>query len=121
MGALAGAKPNGGPLMTAGAQLSNLQASYPAYYSAITDRVQSSWVFPEGMAGKDLSIIVSIKIGKDGGLLESWIERSSGNTLFDESLVNAVKKASPFPPLPEDFKGKYLETGLRFCPMCQGR
>lgn len=96
----------------------NLRTQYPAYYSIIHDRVQENWIYPEGFEYRNISVIVSIKIGRRGELLDISLEKSSGNARFDESLTNAVKKASPFPPLPEGLSGKFLETGLRFCPKC---
>lgn len=96
-----------------------IEAKYPAYYSIIKDRVQAAWIYPEGFNANDVSIVISIKIGKSGRLIDSWVEKGSGNKNFDDSLINAVKKASPFPPLPQDFKNVYLETGLRFCPLCK--
>lgn len=96
-----------------------IEARYPAYYSLIRDRVQAAWIYPEGFNANDVSIVISIKIGKSGRLIDSWVEKGSGNRSFDESLINAVRKASPFPPLPQDFNNVYLETGLRFCPLCK--
>lgn len=96
-----------------------IEARYPAYYSLIRDRVQAAWIYPEGFNANDVSIVISIKIGKSGRLIDSWVEKGSGNRSFDESLINAVRKASPFPPLPQDFNSVYLETGLRFCPLCK--
>lgn len=96
----------------------NLKSRYPAYYSIIHDRIKDNWLYPEGFDYKKISVIVSIKIDRSGSLLESVLEESSGNKRFDESLMNAIQKASPFPPLPHEFEGKYLETGLRFCPGC---
>lgn len=95
-----------------------MEAKYPAYYSVIRDKVQEQWIYPEGFGADKVSIIISIRIGRNGRLMDSWVEKSSGNSRFDESLINAVRKASPFPALPQDFQGTYLETGLRFCPGC---
>lgn len=96
----------------------DLKSRYPAYYSIIHDRIKDNWRYPEGFDYKKVSVIVSIKIDRGGSLLELLLEESSGNKRFDESLMSAVQKASPFPPLPHEFEGKYLETGLRFCPGC---
>lgn len=102
----------------AGLRGASLESNYPAYYSAINERVQSNWAFPEARDARAMSVIVSIRINRDGRLLDAWVEKTSGNSLFDESLLNAVKKASPFPALPDGFPDKFLETGLRFCPGC---
>lgn len=112
------AKTAKGPASGATAGGGGLKSKYPAYYSIIHDRIRDNWVYPEGFDYKKVSVIVSIKIDRGGSLLELLLEESSGNKRFDESLMSAVQKASPFPPLPHEFEGKYLETGLRFCPGC---
>jgi TonB family protein len=40
--------------------------------------------------------------------------QASGNPLFDDSLLRAIKQAEPLPVLPEDYGGKILEVELRF-------
>lgn len=96
----------------------NLQAKYPEYYRTIHDRVWENWIYPLELGKKDLTIIIAIKIGRGGELLDRRIEVSSGSALFDQSLMNAIAKSAPFPPLPEGFPGDFLDTGLRFCPGC---
>lgn len=95
----------------------DMESKYPAYYGLIRDKVQANWTGLEEY-GENISVIVSIKIARNGQLVSSWVEKSSGNQRFDKSLLNAIKKASPFPPLPHEFDGDYLETGFRFCPNC---
>ncbi len=98
----------------------NVESRYKAYYSSIRDKVQEAWIYPEGFENRKVTIIVSVRIAKSGKLLDSWVNESSGTPRFDESLMDAIKKASPFPPLPADFEGAYLETGFRFChPSCE--
>ena len=97
----------------------NVDSRYKAYYSEIRDKVQAAWIYPEGFENMKGAIIVSVRIDRSGRLLDSWVNESSGNPNFDASLMDAIKKASPFPPLPSDFEGPYLETGFRFChPQC---
>jgi TonB family protein len=101
-----------------GAAKADLERKYPAYYGVIRDKVQDSWIYPEGLKDDKISVIVSIKIARTGKLLDVSVEKSSGDQAFDASLLKAVKKAAPFPPLPVDLEGSFLETGLRFCPGC---
>ncbi|MEE9613391.1 MAG: cell envelope integrity protein TolA [Thermodesulfobacteriota bacterium] len=88
---------------------------FKAYYNEVGARIQSMWVYP-GEPQKGLEGWVSIKIGRDGDLKEVKIEKSSGNGIFDGSAIRAVKKAAPFPPLPEGIRGDFLEIGVRFHP-----
>jgi TonB family protein len=101
-----------------GAARASLESKYPAYYGLLRDKVQENWIYPQGLKDATVSVIVSIKIARSGKLLDVAVEKSSGDKAFDESLLKAVKKAAPFPPLPVDMEGSYLETGLRFCPGC---
>lgn len=96
----------------------SLEAKYPAYYGVIKDKVQENWIYPQGLKDNKISVIVSIKIERSGKLVEAAVEKSSGNKAFDDSLLKAIKKSAPFPPLPVDLEGSFLETGLRFCPGC---
>lgn len=101
-----------------GAARANLESKYPAYYGLLRDKVQENWIYPQGLKDATVSVIVSIKIARSGKLLDVAVEKSSGDKAFDDSLLKAVKKAEPFPPLPVDMEGSFLETGLRFCPGC---
>lgn len=102
-----------------GMKREDLETRYPAYFSIIHDRVQQEWsIYSEDLRNSRLSIIVSVRIARSGKLLETHIEKSSGDANFDESLIKAIRKAD-FPPLPHDFEGEFLETGFRFCPNCE--
>ena len=96
----------------------DLSIKYRIYLSTIRDMVQEKWIFPEELEKESFSVIVSIKISRNGRLMDYWLEKSSGSPSFDEFLINAVRKAAPFPPLPEDFRGDHMETGFRFCRGC---
>jgi TonB family protein len=41
-------------------------------------------------------------------------EKRSGNRFFDDSTLRAVKKSSPFPPLPSWIMDSSIEIGIRF-------
>lgn len=102
----------------AGTGVDSPSIKYRAYLTAVGDRVKNNWTYPEEFRKDKIEVIVSIKINRDGKLLDSWVEKSSGSNLFDESLMDAVKKSAPYPQLPEDYDGNVFETGLRFCKNC---
>lgn len=90
-----------------------------AYSNLVATRVQEQWIYPAEFKRDKISVIVSIRIGKNGNLLAAWVEQSSGSLRFDDSLIDAIKKAAPFPPLPHDMDMDSFELGLRFCPYCK--
>jgi len=50
----------------------------------------------------------------NGTLNEAGFEKPSGNRFFDESALKAIKKAAPFPPLPDWVREGSIEVGIRF-------
>lgn len=98
--------------------LDKSEEKHAAYYGYVGNRVNEYWTYPAELYRENVEVIVSVKLGRDGKLLDSKIEKSSGSRAFDESLLDAVKKAGPFAPLPRDFDGDFLETGLRYCSAC---
>ncbi len=80
------------------------------YYLKITREIWQQWVFPD-LGDKNLEVIISIKITKDGTVTANKIEKSSGNPLFDRSALRAINKASPLSAPPYE-----MEIGVRFYP-----
>ncbi|MBI5098857.1 MAG: TonB C-terminal domain-containing protein [Nitrospirae bacterium] len=79
-----------------------------SYYSLITRKIWSEWIYPEtGSAG--LEVIIAVKLDREGKVISHEIEKSSGNSLFDRSALKAISKASPLPPPPVE-----IEIGVRF-------
>ena len=86
-----------------------------AYYTRIKARVMSQWALPRGVLPEHkLLAVLNVVILRDGTVARLSFERSSGNRFYDQSAERAVRKASPFPPLPETIKGSSLEIGLTF-------
>lgn len=119
-GSAGGGAATGGMAGGTGGGVSDVK--YASYYNLISGIVQREWLDYFGEFRNIRSeVIVSIKIARSGGLMETRVEKSSGNPRFDESLLNAVKKASPFPPLPREFEGREMDVAFRFCPDCEGK
>lgn len=67
-------------------------------------------VMPE-IKGKNLETIISVTVMQDGTIRINKVEKSSGNIIFDRSVLRAVSKASPVSRPPYE-----VEIGLRFTP-----
>jgi TonB family protein len=86
-----------------------------AYYGAIWSRIKAKWAFPGGLLPKDdLVAVVHVRIMKNGATEGVSLEKRSSNSFFNDSAVKAVKKASPFPPLPAGIRDTSIEVGIRF-------
>ena len=70
------------------------------YYSLIWAKIKREWTLHEDLPkGKiDLEAVIVIVVEKGGKVQKSWFEKKSGNSLYDQMAMRAIKKAEPFPP-----------------------
>lgn len=100
---------------SAGGEDSSANIRSRAYYNRIWAKIRSSWVLPEGVTSStSLITVVGIRIAADGEIERSWIEERSGNDHYDQSVLRAIRKSNPLPPLPRDLGGEPLEVGINF-------
>jgi colicin import membrane protein len=104
----------GGGIGGTGYGLTPEQARFGRYYMAVFNKIQSAWVLPHYYEQKQLMAIVEITIRKDGRIVTSQFEKKSGNANFDRSVMRAIQKANPLPPLPPGIKEPLLTLGIRF-------
>jgi TonB family protein len=88
------------------------------YYDMIWAKIKKEWILPgDILKGKtDLETIIVIIIERDGKIKKSWFEKRSGNVLYDQSAMRAIKKADPLLPLPKKVSDAPFEIGIRFYP-----
>jgi colicin import membrane protein len=88
------------------------------YYSAIWAKIKKVWTLPENLPkGKtELEAIIVVVIEREGKIQKMWFEKRSGNALYDQMAMRAIKKAEPLPPIPQEFSDSTFEIGIRFYP-----
>jgi len=92
-----------------------MNAKMRAYYAAIWNRIKGRWALPQGiLPGEVLEAVIDVTILRTGAVTEVNFEKRSGNRYFDESAMRAIRKASPFPPLPSWVAEGSLSVGIRF-------
>ena len=84
---------------------------YAWYVQAIHRKIQEHW---EGRAIDGRQPEITFGIGRDGQLRRLEIGKSSGNPLYDQLALRAVRDANPFPPLPAGFEKPTLTVVLQF-------
>jgi len=85
------------------------------YYTVIWSRIKSQWNLPGGINPKDnIEAIVQVRIMKNGAISAISFEKKSGLAYFDNSILRALKKADPLPPLPPWYRENGLDIGIRF-------
>jgi len=94
---------------------SEMNMKMKVYYSIVWSMIKEKWALPEGiLPGDNIEAIIEAKILRNGSVSNLSFEKNSGNRYFDESAIKAIKKAKPFPPLPEWLDERYIDLGIRF-------
>jgi TonB family protein len=106
LGAATGSASGAGPLT-----LNVSDFPYAYYLRQVTEKIREKW---NGRAIPGSQPVVVFEIRRDGRLNVAAIEKSSGNTAYDQVALRALNDAGPFPPLPDDFKKPVLRIGLQF-------
>ncbi len=90
------------------------QVRLRAYYNRLWEHVNAHWTIPPSLQGRDYTVIVSVVIDREGRVLKSWVEESSGSEPFDQSALRALQRAEPLPAVPNEVTDATLEVGFRF-------
>jgi len=92
-----------------------LSARMKTYYGSIWTRIKRRWSMPPDMLPREnIEVVIHVRILRSGAVEGISFEKRSGNNYFDESAMRAVRKASPFPPLPDGVGDDGIEMGIRF-------
>ena len=106
IGAASGSASGTGPLT-----LNVTDFPYAYYIRQISEKIRAQW---NGRAIPGQQPAVVFEIRRDGKLSQVAIDKSSGNAYYDQVALRVINDASPFPPLPDDFKKPVLRIGLQF-------
>ena len=77
-------------------------ADYNQYLKQLERRVNSVWRYPDGVSGVQ-KVTVRFTLDRAGKLSQAEVLESSDSRI-NASALEAMKRASPFPPIPETLK-----------------
>ena len=87
------------------------------YSASLNGRISSHWQVPEIFKAKsNLRTEVALTLRRDGSIKDMRIERKSGDSFFDQSVIKALRNAAPFAGFPALIKQSTLEFVLNFTP-----
>ncbi|MBN1879400.1 TonB family protein [bacterium] len=88
------------------------------YLAMMKSKVSENWIPPFGsFEAENKRVVISFRIDRQGRLLASGIEETSGDTILDQSALRAVIVSAPFPSLPEGYSDSSL--GVHFGFICK--
>ncbi|HEY9035493.1 MAG TPA: cell envelope integrity protein TolA, partial [Pseudomonadales bacterium] len=82
-----------------------------SYIGVIKSAVENSWSRPPS-ARRDMRAVVNIRLIPTGELISVTLIKSSGDSAFDRSVLQAVEKAAPFSEL-RDTPSRVFERYFR--------
>lgn len=87
------------------------------YLIAMRDRIETAWHIPF-ISGpkKNLEAKVTVKIRRDGRILDISIDKRSGNRTYDESVLRVLRAIDPLPPIPQSVDEDPLEVEMTLRP-----
>ncbi len=108
-----------GPGSAGGAEIlsDTMGVDFDPYLKRIIYDTERAWwpIIPEiarPPLNKQGRVMIRFKIMKDGSVKDMILEGPSGDVSLDRAAWGGILGASPYPQLPKEFKGPYLE--LRF-------
>ena len=71
------------------------------YLNQVERRIMAAWSLPATSHG--VKVVLRMNLDVSGRVSDVRVEKSSGDEKFDASAIQAVRRASPFPPPPKSF------------------
>lgn len=88
-----------------------VEADYAAVLLAWLER-HKEYPRPARRRGQEGVVLLYVLIDREGRVLQSRIEESSGYPLLDNAALDMLERAAPVPPLPDDMPQERLELVL---------
>lgn len=93
-----------GNVLNAGTELTGLnKIQHENYVSLLDKKIKENWTLPQWLANKNYKAQALIKIDENGVVVYNQIYKSSGNSSYDDIVIETINKSSPFPKPPEKF------------------
>ena len=96
---------------------SRLTALELQYFSAVRARIQPFWTLPKFREwDPSLTALIVITIERDGRIAGSFLEATSGDSVFDRFALKVLDDVGHLPPIPAAINKDRIELGLKFTP-----
>lgn len=88
-----------------------------SYYVAVTARLERARGYPKEARrrGYEGTVLLKIELERDGSLLTCAVLRGSGRDILDKEALQTVRRAAPFPQVPESITGELQTLTVPLC------
>jgi len=79
-----------------------------SYYAAVTARLESAKGYPKEARrrGYEGTVLVRVELERNGTLRACAVLQGSGRDILDKEALQTVRRAAPFPPVPDLISGE---------------
>lgn len=84
-----------------------------SYLTDLDEHVKQHWHLPNFLANANLNATIELFIDERGGIIRKNLVKSSGNPIYDQTVLAAIEKAAPFPPPPPKLVNIFAVDGVR--------
>ncbi|MCB9228448.1 MAG: energy transducer TonB [Deltaproteobacteria bacterium] len=94
--------------------LNTQEYRYIGYFTSLRKAIELAWVYPSNAVRKRLygNVFLKFTINHDGKVSKIMVLDSSGHKILDSAIMEAVRMAAPFAPLPHSFGKKINIRGM---------
>lgn len=96
--------------------LNTTELKYVSYVTKIKRQIDLTFIYPviAIQRGEQGSLVLTFTVIATGQLKDIKIVKSSGSKILDNAAVDAVTRASPYPPFPEEWHEKEITISALF-------
>lgn len=94
------------------ASSSQVQSDFSDYMENVNSKLQKNWTPPDFLEEGHTRIL--FKLDRNGEIYSASIIESSGDEIYDESAIEALKKSQPFGKFPEQTSREYITINYSF-------
>lgn len=92
-----------GNILASGTSLTGLnKLQHDQYVSELDQHIKQNWSKPKWIE-KELRARVRLKIDKEGQIISRDLVLSSGDSMYDETVLSTIDSSAPYPKPPEKF------------------
>ena len=102
-----------GNVLSPGTELTGISKIQHENYVTLIDRqIRENWTLPQWMSNKGFKAQALLKIDPNGAIVYNQIYKSSGNSNYDDIVLETITKSGPFPKPPEKLSALLAERGV---------
>lgn len=76
------------------------------YYRVLQGHLARYHAYPSSLRTRPTGLVrLGVVVGRDGRVLDAWIDNSSGVAVLDDAALAALRRAEPLPSLPSSLPG----------------